>query len=134
MDCSFRKTDSLQANPLEGHCWSVLQRILGPVPWSSPASLGFCTKLYGKCGRMNNADIENGYSTRRITSPGPLKTLLSPTTWPTGKITLNVWAGILGDHIIGPYMLPRNVTGQTCLVLLIEMLPELLEDVLLETW
>jgi len=25
---------------------------------------------------------------------------------------VNVWAGIFGDHLIGPYILPNRLTGQ----------------------
>lgn len=43
--------------------------------------------------------------------------------------TLNVWAGIVGSHLIGPYFFERNVNGEAYLDLLENHLPILLEDV-----
>lgn len=45
------------------------------------------------------------------------------------KFFVNVWAGILGDCLLGPYLLPDRLNGQNYLVFLQDMLPELLEDV-----
>lgn len=45
------------------------------------------------------------------------------------KFTVNVWAGILGDHLIGPYLLPDRLTGQYYYNFLREILPDLLQDV-----
>lgn len=42
---------------------------------------------------------------------------------------VNVWAGLIGDHLIGPYIFPSQITGYTYLTFLQEILPELLEDV-----
>ena len=48
------------------------------------------------------------------------------------EIRVNVWAGILGDHVIGPYIFPEKLTGSTYLIFLREVLPLLLEDVPIE--
>ncbi|GFX39216.1 uncharacterized protein TNCV_3859411 [Trichonephila clavipes] len=42
--------------------------------------------------------------------------------------SLNVWAGILGDHLLGPYLLPEWLSGQSNLVFLNEVLTEFLDD------
>jgi len=43
---------------------------------------------------------------------------------------LNVWAGIFGDHIIGPFFLPGNLNGDTYLDLLVNAVnPALIEIV-----
>ena len=42
--------------------------------------------------------------------------------------SLNVWGGIVGNHIIGPYSFERNVNGQTYLEFLQNELPPLLEE------
>lgn len=42
---------------------------------------------------------------------------------------LNVWAGILGRHVIGPVFLPRRLNGENYLNFLRNDLPNLLEDV-----
>lgn len=45
------------------------------------------------------------------------------------KFSINVWAGILGDRLIGPYFMPRRLDGPAYVNFLAEILPELLEDV-----
>lgn len=44
------------------------------------------------------------------------------------KFSVNVWCGILGDHLLGPYILPERLNAQRYLVFLQEVLPELLEE------
>lgn len=45
------------------------------------------------------------------------------------QFSVNVWAGIIGDHLIGPFYLPGRLNGQSYLHFLQEELPVLLEDV-----
>jgi hypothetical protein len=45
------------------------------------------------------------------------------------KFSVNVWAGIVNDQLIGPYILPNRLNGQRYLIFLQDVLPELLEDV-----
>jgi len=45
------------------------------------------------------------------------------------QFKINVWVGILGDNLIGPYLLPQNLNGHIYLTFLQETLPDLLEDV-----
>ena len=45
------------------------------------------------------------------------------------QFSTNIWAGILGDKIIGPVVLPRRLGGQGYLEFLQTQLPALLEDV-----
>lgn len=45
------------------------------------------------------------------------------------EFSVNVWAGIYGDHLIGPYFLPSRLNGVTYRQFLEETLPQLLEDV-----
>lgn len=47
--------------------------------------------------------------------------------------SLNVWAGIVGNQIIGPHFLPDNLTGASHLRFLLDDLPGLLEDMPLST-
>ncbi|GFW67271.1 DUF4817 domain-containing protein [Trichonephila clavipes] len=44
------------------------------------------------------------------------------------RFLVNEWAGILGDHIIGPYILPNRLTGSRYLIFLEQVLPELLDS------
>lgn len=45
------------------------------------------------------------------------------------RFSINVWAGILNDRLIGPYILPSPLTGHHYSIFLRTVLPELLEDV-----
>ena len=48
------------------------------------------------------------------------------------RFSVNVWAGIIGDHLIGPHLLPQTLNGAIYTQFLEETLPTLLEDVPLE--
>lgn len=43
------------------------------------------------------------------------------------KFSINVWAGIVGDYLIGPVMLPARLNGNNYLQFLQETLPDLLD-------
>ncbi|GFT85204.1 DUF4817 domain-containing protein [Trichonephila clavipes] len=45
------------------------------------------------------------------------------------RFSVNVWVGIIYDHLIGEYLLPRRLDGGTYLVILQEVLPVLLQSV-----
>ena len=45
------------------------------------------------------------------------------------RFSLNIWAGIVGDHLIGPHLLPERLTGPNYLEFLQDQLPTLLEEV-----
>lgn len=45
------------------------------------------------------------------------------------KFSVNVWAGVIGNFLVGPYILPNRLNSPTYLVFLRDILPELLEDV-----
>ena len=45
------------------------------------------------------------------------------------RFSINVWAGILDDHVIGPYMLPSRLTGPIYLIFLQQVLGVLLDAV-----
>lgn len=45
------------------------------------------------------------------------------------RFHLNIWAGIVGDHLIGPFVLPPRLNGNNYLRFLRNTLPGLLEDV-----
>lgn len=44
------------------------------------------------------------------------------------RFSLNVWMGIVCNHLIGPYFLPENLNGETYENFLTEELPQLLQD------
>jgi len=41
---------------------------------------------------------------------------------------LNIWAGIIGDQLIGPCVFPNRMTGENYVEFLTENLPDVLED------
>lgn len=45
------------------------------------------------------------------------------------QFAINVWAGIVGEQIVGPYLLPPRLNGHSYAQFLQHVLPELLEDV-----
>ncbi|KAI5728463.1 hypothetical protein M8J77_016534 [Diaphorina citri] len=45
------------------------------------------------------------------------------------RFSVNVWAGIVGDNFVGPYLLPARLTEEVYVTFLRETLPVLLEDV-----
>jgi hypothetical protein len=47
----------------------------------------------------------------------------------TQKFFINIWAGIVGDHLIGPHVLPARMNGNQCLLFLQQELPASLEDI-----
>ncbi|GBN96425.1 hypothetical protein AVEN_170718-1 [Araneus ventricosus] len=42
--------------------------------------------------------------------------------------SVNVWAGIVRDHLVGPYLLPERLTGANYLIFLQQVVPQLLDD------
>lgn len=45
------------------------------------------------------------------------------------RFSVNVWAGIIDDFLVGPYLMPNRLTGQNYEIFLREVLPLQLEDV-----
>lgn len=45
------------------------------------------------------------------------------------RFSINVWAGILGDRLIGPYILPHRLNGAHYHQFLVNVLPALMDDV-----
>ncbi|GBM28678.1 hypothetical protein AVEN_116695-1 [Araneus ventricosus] len=44
------------------------------------------------------------------------------------RFSVNVWAGIVGDHLVLPYLLPEHLTGANNLIFLQQVLLQLLDD------
>jgi hypothetical protein len=49
------------------------------------------------------------------------------------QFAINVWAGIIGDFLLGPYELPPRLSGASYLQFISEQLPQLPDDVSLAT-
>lgn len=57
-------------------------------------------------------------------------------TWNRGsqeRFSVNIWCGIHGDHLIGPYIMLGRLTGPTYLAFLQDTPPLLFDDVPLQT-
>ena len=49
------------------------------------------------------------------------------------RFSINVWCGVNGDHLNGPYIFPQLLTGDTYAKVLQDELPALLKNVPLQT-
>lgn len=49
------------------------------------------------------------------------------------RFSLNVWAGIVGNHLIGPYLMPSPLRGRDYAAFLRNVLPDLLDNVPIAT-
>ena len=56
-----------------------------------------------------------------------LQTIL--TEWLKNLISINVWAEIIGDRLLGPVVLPQRLNRETYLAFLQNILPPLMENV-----
>ena len=45
------------------------------------------------------------------------------------RFSINVWAGIIGDQLLGTYLLPERLNGKKYLTFLQQVLPEMMTDV-----
>lgn len=45
------------------------------------------------------------------------------------RFSLNVWAGMIGSYLLGPYFMPPRLNGEVYMHFLDQSLPELLEDI-----
>lgn len=48
------------------------------------------------------------------------------------RFSVNVWAGIVGNHLVGPYLMPTPLNGHSYMMFLQEGLPQLLENIPLD--
>lgn len=69
--------------------------------------------------------IFNSHNTHYWAHENPHRT--RPHAYQT-RFSVNVWAGLLGEHLIGPYLIPDRLTGNTYLNFLRHVLPELLQN------
>lgn len=76
--------------------------------------------------------ITNCRNLHRWCPKGENPKLKRPSTFQV-KFTINVWAGLIDDLLIGPLILPQTLNGERFLELLQDQLPQQLEDVPLRT-
>src|SRR6201990_2670814 len=79
---------------------------------------------------MNPALREMGLLIIETPIPGMMKTLIRLLLHITNiPFHLNVWCGLLGDNLIGPFFLPPRLSGVSYLQFLQDNIPELLQDI-----
>lgn len=122
-----------------------VQRVQGLLPRDYPARLAFCRRMlrmhgedpqffnkilwsdestFKKDGYMNLHNLHEWH----VENPHLLREDRSQY-----RFKVNMWTGILKGKIIGPFELPEALTGEAYLHFLQNNLPDLLEDVPLET-
>ena len=82
--------------------------------------------LWGDESHFNQTGIFN-YQNHHLWKPANPKATVTRSK--QRRFSINVWCGIVGDHLIGPHVLPNKLTGEHYLQFLQEHLPVLLEDV-----
>ncbi|GFX09365.1 uncharacterized protein TNCV_1887781 [Trichonephila clavipes] len=97
--------------------WYLQQRIANP--FLQPPCCSQMRRLFSREGIFNT---HNSHSWAAA-NPHVTRTRAAQ-----DRFLVNVWAGILGDHLIGPYILPDRLTGPRYLIFLEQVLPELLDS------
>ncbi|GFU90607.1 uncharacterized protein TNCV_2176391 [Trichonephila clavipes] len=126
-DCNGRATQRLYAekHPVRrtpahtmpfhsGTCSNELQ-----IPFFFEASVLFTDEV-----SLSRGGIFNTHNSHSWAAVNPHVTR---TRAAQDRFLVNVWADILGDHLIGPYILPGHLTGPRYLIFLEQVLPKLLD-------
>lgn len=118
-----------------------IQRVQGLLPGDYPQRVAFCqwvlernvqnpqflgNILFTDEANFSRDAIMNFHNNHIWAEDNPYEILESRHQH---TFSVNVWAGIIGDHLIGPFFLPRRLTGETYHNFLQNELPILLEDV-----
>ncbi|GFV38957.1 DUF4817 domain-containing protein [Trichonephila clavipes] len=97
--------------------WYLQQRIANP--FLQPPCCSQMRRLFSREG------IFNTHNSHSWAAANPH---ITRTRAAQDRFLVNVWAGILGDHLIGPYILPDRLTGPRYLIFLEQVLPQLLDS------
>ena len=122
-----------------------IQRVQALLPTDFPARLEFCQWLLQKTAQNPNFKAKILFTDEASFSREAIRNFHNNHLWDfknphaigeggfQQQFSVNVWAGIIGDHLIGPHFLPPRLNGDTYRQFLEEILPGLLEDVPLAT-
>lgn len=135
--------------------WSVLksyslypyhtQRVQTLLPRDFPARLNFCNWFQGMCSIVPHFSVRILFTDEATFSRNGIMNFHNQHTWAEDNphaiieghhqytFSLNVWAGIIGDNLVGPYIFRNALTGEVYHNFLRDELPELMEEVDLET-
>lgn len=118
-----------------------VQRVQALRPQDPPARLHFCQWLLQRCGDdphfistilftdeagFHQDGIVNFHNNHVWAGENPHAVVEGRRQH---RFSINVWAGIIGDRLIGPHILPNRLTGARYLAFLVNDLSVLLDDV-----
>lgn len=118
-----------------------VQRVQGLLPQDFPRRLQFSRWILDKCERNRNFLSRILFTDEAQFSRDGVVNFHNVHVWAVEnphdirqyrhqvQFSLNVWAGIVGDEIIGPYFFPRILNGDTYLDFLENNLRDLLDPV-----
>lgn len=117
------------------------QRVQDLMPQDFPARVQFCRWILGHRNKLSKILWSDEANFSRCKVFNSHNTHLWADENPRGvrrtnfqnRFSINLWAGIIGNQLIGPIELPNNLNSQRYLDFLQNRLPELLEDIPLET-
>ncbi|KAJ4438173.1 hypothetical protein ANN_14112 [Periplaneta americana] len=117
-----------------------LQRVQALSPADYPARVRFCQWFLQQCGvnpnfpalvlftdeaQFTRDGITNFHNQHVWAYENPRATLPSHHQV---RLSLNMWAGIIGDRFVGPHVLVNRLTGQAYTYFLENTIPQVLED------
>lgn len=118
-----------------------IQRVQALLPRDFPDRVGFCQWYLQKVAENPNFDKQILFTDEANFSRNSIQNFHNNHLWAEEnphavtethfqhQFSVNVWAGIIGDHLIGPFFLPGRLDGRSYRNFLETELPILLEDV-----
>jgi hypothetical protein len=112
-----------------------LQRVHALSPQDFPPWITFCQWFLQHCSTNPNCPAsvlftrdgtQNFHNQHVWADTNPNATLQSSHQQ---RFSVNIWAGIVGDHLLGPHVLPNRLTGQNYGHFLRTTLPAFLDDI-----
>lgn len=117
-----------------------IQRVQALLPRDFPLRINFCTWYRNRLAANPRFDCVILFTDEASFSRNSIMNFHNNHVWADEnphaivetrfqvQFSLNVWGGIVGDHLIGPFFLPGRLTGESYLHFLRHELPLLLED------
>lgn len=118
-----------------------IQRVQALLPRDLPQRVAFCTWLQNKIATNPGFLSQVLFTDEACFARNAIMNFHNNHVWAEdnpqaiiennsqNKFSVNVWIGIVGDFLIGPYFLPPRLNGDQYRRFLEDVLPELLEDV-----
>nr|CAH7737068.1 unnamed protein product [Callosobruchus chinensis] len=118
-----------------------MQRVQALIPRDLPLRVDFCNWLRNQILRNPNFLSQVLFTDEACFSRNAIINFHSNHVWSEDnphafiehhfqeQVSFNIWAGIIGNHFIGPYFLPHRLAGEQYQRFLVHVLPELLEEI-----